>query len=158
MPIDPDLGTTPMTTPILRYLKRYRLISVMVMSQNSESYRNQLIRKLQDGASDDVLLELVNIKETIMITRNVEPLTGEMQLIREHVSHEEPKPATPKPVVTKKKPKSATPKPAVSKKKSKPAAPKKKVKLATSNEEAEPIASKQKPKEEPILKPHPHYV
>lgn len=66
-----------------------------------------------------------------MIGRNVEPLTGEMQLIQEHVSREEPQPATPKPVVTKKKPKSATPNPA-KKKKPKPAL-----------------------KEEPTLLPHP---
>ena len=43
----------------------------VVMSRNSESYRNQLIRKLLDGAPDEVLVELVNIKETIMIRRNV---------------------------------------------------------------------------------------
>ena len=36
------------------------------MSQNSESYRNQLIRKLLNGTPDDVLLELVNIKEIII--------------------------------------------------------------------------------------------
>ena len=43
----------------------------VVMSRKSESYRNQLIRKLLDGAPDEVLVELVNIKETIMIRRNV---------------------------------------------------------------------------------------
>ena len=36
------------------------------MSQNSESYRNQLIRKLLNRTPDDVLLELVNIKEIII--------------------------------------------------------------------------------------------
>lgn len=43
----------------------------MVMSRNSESHRNQLIRKLLDGAPDEVLVELVNIKETIMFRRSV---------------------------------------------------------------------------------------
>ena len=43
----------------------------MVMSRNSESHRNQLIRKLLDGAPDEVLVELVNIKETIIIRRSV---------------------------------------------------------------------------------------
>ena len=36
------------------------------MSQNSESYRNQLIRKLLNRTPDDVLLKLVNIKEIII--------------------------------------------------------------------------------------------
>lgn len=39
----------------------------MVMSRNSESHRNQLIRKLLHGAPDEVLVELVNIKEMMMI-------------------------------------------------------------------------------------------
>lgn len=46
------------------------------MSRNSESHRNQLIRKLLDGAPDEVLVELVNIKETIMIRRNVSQVEG----------------------------------------------------------------------------------
>lgn len=67
----PGILPRPLTTPIQRYLKRYRLILVMVISRNSESHRNQLIRKLLHGAPDEVLVELVNIKETIMIRRSV---------------------------------------------------------------------------------------
>ena len=50
------------------------------MSQNSESYRNQLIRKLLNGTPDDVLLELVNIKEIIIGVVTLQTFT-EIKLI-----------------------------------------------------------------------------
>ena len=59
----------------------------MVMSRNFESHRNELIRKLLHGSPDEVLVELVKIKETTMIRRNVS------QVEEPAATKEKPKPA-----------------------------------------------------------------